>query len=562
MKVFEKGVGEVSLSTSDFKASGGEGDIYIKGGKAFKIYQDLTKMIPTSKIDELSALNEPYIIKPENILLDKTNKILGYSMRAVPESYALAQYFTKSFKQRNKVEPDATFKLVQTFQRGIDFVHSKNNLIVDVNELNFLLDKALDKVYFIDVDSYQTKSFKATALKPCVRDYHTKGFNINSDWFSFGILSFQMFTGIHPYKGKCDKFSHISDLEENLKQRMIANVSVLNSDVRTPPAMLPTTVIPDAYLDWYKNVLEKGERCKPPVSGIRNIGKVSATSRVKLASTSFNITLIKTFDSDIIKTYAQVTVSKNKIYHQSLVYDVPQAVKNKFEVLITDKYSVPLVIFIDGGFVKIFNLKTNQFLVSQATASDFMVYNNNLYLQSKDKLLLVDLFETASSILVSTKLVANIMPHSSYLFEGVLFQHVLNNCFVSVLDEAGSNKQFNVKELAGHNILDAKFHNKVLITSSVYKGKYFTSIFKIDSNLQYDLRVIEERTDINFLVLDTGVCLYLNEKNQLEMFANKIPQVSIKYLEDKLFDSDVKLHSFGTKAMVTHGNELFQISLS
>ena len=54
-----------------------------------------------------------------------------------------------------------------------------------------------------------------------VRDRHAAGWNEGTDWFSFALVSFQMFVGIHPYKGKHPAL-------KTLDERMAQNVSVLH----------------------------------------------------------------------------------------------------------------------------------------------------------------------------------------------------------------------------------------------------------------------------------------------------------------------------------------------
>ena len=67
---------------------------------------------------------------------------------------------------------------------------------------NFLIDRDMQHVLFIDVDSYQTAGFPATAIMDSIRDRHSSTYSAGTDWFSFAILAFQMFVGVHPYRGK------------------------------------------------------------------------------------------------------------------------------------------------------------------------------------------------------------------------------------------------------------------------------------------------------------------------------------------------------------------------
>ena len=91
----------VTLDKNSFVASGGEGSVYVKGQTAYKLYTDPSKMISEDKVRELSVLTDPNIIRPQRIILGRGDKPVGYTMRYVPDTFALAQLFTKAFRQRD-----------------------------------------------------------------------------------------------------------------------------------------------------------------------------------------------------------------------------------------------------------------------------------------------------------------------------------------------------------------------------------------------------------------------------------------------------------------------------
>jgi DNA-binding helix-hairpin-helix protein with protein kinase domain len=141
-------------------------------------------------------------------------------MRYVDRTYALCQVFPGSFRTRHGFSTDAALRLVRRLQEGVRTVHSHGILIVDLNEMNFLVSDSFGEIYFIDVDSYQTPSFPATALMESVRDRHAKRFSTSTDWFSFAIVSFQMFVGIHPFKGTYAPLQGVIEKDKKLDARM------------------------------------------------------------------------------------------------------------------------------------------------------------------------------------------------------------------------------------------------------------------------------------------------------------------------------------------------------
>jgi hypothetical protein len=166
--------------------------------------------------------------------------------------------------------------------------------------MNFLVSDDHKELYAIDVDSYQTKNFPATVLMESVRDRHAKRdgkgnmiFNAGTDWFAFAITSFQMFMGIHPFKGKHPKYDDIDARMEN-------NVSVLDPAVMFPRgACQPFTSIPTEYMDWYKAVFG-GKRIPPP-------GHVTAAVVVAVQVT--HVTGTKNFDIAEVFTLPESIVS-------------------------------------------------------------------------------------------------------------------------------------------------------------------------------------------------------------------------------------------------------------
>ena len=74
------------------------------------------------------------------MLTDARRAPVGYTMPSVADAFVLCQTFPKAFREREGLTPDLTLGLVRKLQEGIAHVHARHILIVDLNEMNFLVD--------------------------------------------------------------------------------------------------------------------------------------------------------------------------------------------------------------------------------------------------------------------------------------------------------------------------------------------------------------------------------------------------------------------------------------
>ena len=555
MNIFETNIGKITLTKNHFVRSGGQASVYAKDGKAYKIYTDPNSALPISKINELSAIENPDIIKPINILLDKDDKPIGYSMRFIDNNVVLCQLFTKSFKNRNGITTEIIQKLVEDIKVKIEHVHSKNILIVDLNEMNFLVKTPdFDISYFIDVDSYQTKSFKATFLMESVRDRHSKDFNELTDWFSFGIISCCLFTGIHPYRGKHPDFN--GDPADILDKRMKANVSIFNKDVTIPPVCSSFGVIPKNYLSWYKEVFEKGKRLPPP--SIKDfVGIVVPAIFVKIESDILNIKELYKYDKDILEAFYinGFRVVKNK--NECIINDkIEKELFLSSKVLITPKFNRMIFASIVNGKLSLYDNFFGKNIDVDINCQNVMLYNGRLYVKNIDNVYEIEFIELPTKTIAAANVVCNIIENATQFFDGVIFQDILGSCFCSFFPEKKKHIQFNLKELNEYIIIDAKYENNILMVLAnktyIKDNKKNNQIDKFIFNFSssdYIFRKIENVfLEIDFIVLDNGVCVDNLGDGNLELFMNNCVGEQARKIQDDAV-KNIKLLKNGTKVL-------------
>lgn len=545
----------ISLSKNDFLAQGGEGSIYVRGSVAYKIYLDPTKMIPVGKIRELSALSLPTIIKPEQIIYEG-NKEVGYTMQFVEKTYPLCQIFTKAFRERTGLTSDLSLGLVRDLQQTIAHIHQKKTLVVDLNEMNFLASNNFKHIYAIDVDSYQTSSYPATAIMESIRDRHSKTFSENTDWFSFAVVSFQMFVGIHPYKGGHPTL-------KGFEERMQKNVSVFNPEVSVPKAVLPFDVIPEVYRNWYKAVFEKGLRTAPPADLIATI---HAITQVQTTVTSKMFTIIPIAEYEQLLRGFFINGSSNVAIGQDELYLNCNSSKKTVKFDLTRKFvggffgSSPLLM-VQGeeGNLVVHNLYTGKNYETILQTDRLMSYCGRIYANVNEHVYEMVFYGSEMDMIVTQQVVAKVLPHASKLFPGVVIQDLLGTCYASVFPNSGECYQIRIDELKGYKLIDAKYDRGVLMIVGNKKGVYDRFIFSIKEDQIVEKRKVEDISynGLNFITLVSGVCVGINEEDKIEMFfSNALTKVKI--IEDSKINSGYSLCTDGERVLFVEGNKIVQ----
>lgn len=551
MRVHVEGKGGLTLSQTDFVASGGEGRIYARGEVAYKIYDDPSRTIPRGKLNELSAIRDPCVVSPDALLLDQRAVPIGYAMQFVKDTYALCQLFPRSFRERHGVDLAATIDVVRKLRERIDNVHQAGALVVDLNDTNFLVRRDFGELYAIDVDSYQTRSFPAQALSPSIRDYTATRWSPLSDWFSFAIISFQLLCGVHPYRGRHPAMN-------SLEERMRSHASVFDPKVKLPKAAYPVDVIPERLRDWYRAVLQRGERIAPPdVTGTATytIATIAASTRLEFERIDDYGAAIRSLSSQ----HGLLAVeTDDALWLDGRRHDLVRG----SSVIVTPQHRP--VAATHGVALTLQDLSTS-WPLEVALAPDEVVRSGaRLYARTGGRLVQIQVHEAGNYLVTSPRIIANVLPHATKLFDGVALVDMLGACYASLLEPHGA-RQVRLGELDGAPIVDAKYERSVLmVVVRKPDANYARHVFRF-ANERYDLRTVDDITDhtgLNFAVLDTGVCVALDEESRLELFSTKLGAHKLKQLEDDALSPDLRLCAHGCDLHAARGSELYRLSLS
>ena len=566
MKLTIQGQGDVTLTKQHFVAAGGQGEIYALGDTAFKVYHDSAHMMPIGKIQELSQLPVPMFSRPEHMLLDAKGKVVGYTTRFVKNAYVLCQLFPRSFRDRERLTHDKVLKLVEEMRKGFDLAHKAKILLIDPNEMNFLVDPKFATLTFIDTDSYQTQSYPATVIMESIRDRHmahSMAFNEGTDWFSFAITSFQMLVGIHPYKGKHPTL-------KGFDERMKANVSVLNKDVGVPSAAYPLDMIPKAWRGWYEAVLERGERSAPP-GGQVTVTVTQPVIKAILGAVNLVLDELGQFDGNItgvwtcghqlvVATDAGVWMNGRRVGDWT----------DTTAVAFSPRTTTPIALRHPGDIPELYDCTSRTEVVFGLDVQRTVGHDGRVYFKAGDKVLELVLFDVGNNKVVpSTRVAASVLPNASLLFPGGVYQNMLGSAFVSLFPQKDQTFQIRIPELDVYRVLDARYDAGIkggvlMVVGRTKSGTYDRLIFRFNADFTfYDMRKVSDvgPVGLNFVVTDAGVCVCLDEEDKLELSSITTGSTSIKTVTDNVLGGDLRLFKHGAQVLASRGNALYSMRL-
>lgn len=546
------------LSERDFLAEGGEARLYAQGDWVYKLYLDPTRMIPAAKWQELAVLDRPNIIRPQDCLLDATGQPVGFRMRRVRQAVALACLFTNTFRQHHGLTAGSTLTLVQAMQAAVQFIHRHGCLLVDGNEMNYLVSEAgFIEPYLIDVDSYQTPSFPATALLPAIRDWHASTFSTLTDWFSFAIVTCQLFLGIHPYRGHHPAFA-----PNDLRGRMQANVSIFNPAVQLPPMVRSFDDLPPAYRHWFHNLFEQGHREPPPPV----TGPWQPLAPLPAAPDSGQLSCLPLLQGDaaIRQVYAWqgrlLVLTRRTLYLEQAHYPLPVP---DVEVIFTPKRNEPLLAHSEQGRLVLNRADGGTAIPCLLPADRLLRVANTLYALHQDKLTEVRLTELGDRCLVSPGRVWRLLPQATRLLRNLLYENVLGRAHLLIPFQPGACQRLPVPELDGYRLVDGVWEPRLAVLIAYRNGQYDRFWLHLDPACsRYQLRKEADLAVPMLNVIRLANDLTVSLHGTLELRHGDDPATAtVRILTDVTAVAALTLASDGQRVLGFTGNRLYQLTL-
>lgn len=255
--VFEGGR-SIVLSDADLLGEGGEGRVFARGDKAYKVFNAYTR----ERADKLRAFPAGLpeaVIAPESLLDDRRGRVVGYTMRRVPGAVDFYQLGQRAYRH-GRVTQAEVLALLRQIDEAVRALHRAGVVVGDLNDGNVVMEPGARggaRARFIDADSMQLAGHRCRVAHERFLDPRlyscdlgrTSALSPETDFYALAVLAFASLLYVHPFGGTHGK-------HKTLLRRAEARHSALRPDVTLPRAAAPLTTLPDAALDWFRAVFE------------------------------------------------------------------------------------------------------------------------------------------------------------------------------------------------------------------------------------------------------------------------------------------------------------------
>lgn len=540
--------------------AGGQAAIYGGNGVAFKIYHDSRSMIPVRKIHELVQIRAPNVIRPIDILYDaRRGHPIGYTMNFLENTHPLCKLFTKSFKVDNNLTPAVIIELVKALQLTLQSIHDDKCLVVDLNELNVLVGSSFVEPFMIDTDSYQTPSYRASAIMDSIRDRLARPgeFTILTDWFSFGVIATQLYLNIHPFKG-----THPGYSPSELGRRMDDNISIFEPEVRLPMVCNPFSVIPKRHLEWLKALFVFKDRSIPPLPDVSGPIPVPANIVVVQGTEKFEARELFALDAHILFRAeffgVDYFVTRKSVYKGTT--RVWEHVSDYRRVIVCPAEDGGLVIAAGDDQGRVHFLTSGNQLIGHALSRGMFHRNQAVYTVNKGHLYENTFLRVGNRTLVHSQAVDNVSEFNTQIYPGLIVQELLGKFWVTIPYAPGKSCSRHIAELSGYRIIDARSERNVCVLVAEKQNTYYRFILTFTP----DFTAYSARTEgdisyegINFTVLENGLCILLAAADELQVFKGN----TVHKFERPPIDANMRMFTKSGGVFFLNGTSVFAFKM-
>lgn len=566
LQVVLDGKGAVTLRPNDHIATGGEGSIYRVGDLAVKMYLEPDKMRAAGmpeKIKALAGLVHRFVVGPRGLVLNATADPIGHYLPFVGNGHPLSMVFTNEFWTQESFGSKQAIELVDGMRAAVGFAHQCGATLVDANELNWMA--VLDgnsEPRVIDVDSWAIGKWPASVIMPSIRDWNSKTFDDESDWFSWAIVTFQVFTGLHPYKGTLPGFDR-----GDLVGRMKARASVFSPGVRMNRAVREFSDIPAALLRWYEAVFQGAERSAPPSPYDKAVTAAPAArkSRTVLSvgggKLSFDRLGAQRYDQ-VVRVFfcGAVATASGNIHDLNAGMTIAMGLKGAEVVRVDGGWLVGH----KSGFRYVpENGSPGENLTVPLLFSALLSYENRIFAVTDKGLSEIQVKVFGKKPIAAIANTWSVLTNSTRWFSGMGVQDAIGAMYLVLPFGTDSVSCLRVPALDGLKVVAGKAGYRfisVVATDSatgIYQKIEFT--LNRDYTIQAVWRGPHDGAGLNVAILPKGVCATILKDGELDLF---VPASgAVRRVEDRQVATDMALCNWGDKVLFIHNGEVWWLQV-
>ncbi len=230
---------------------------------------------------------------------------------------------------------------------------------------------------------------------------------------------------------------------------------------------------------------------------------------------------------------------------------------------VTPRMNHLVAAWMEGRKLRLYDLTEGRRLSEEIEGEALTVYEGRFYVKTGTTLGELQFIELPAGLRAALKAVGTAMEQATQLFEGVAVQSVLGSFYVSLFAQPDACCSIRLPELDGYRVVDARFENNVLMIVGTKEGRYDRFVLRFDERYAgYDIRVVRDVTysGLNFVVLDSGICVHLNENEVLELFLNRKGVENVRVITDRAVRG-ARLFKNGTQALFSRRDSLYEMRM-
>lgn len=566
------GRGKLTLNPTMHLATGGEASVYRTHGTIVKLYTDQAKMAQPGMVDHLlflATFDDPRVVAPRNLVNNSQGNPIGYYMDYV-DGEELSSVFTNDYRQRAGFGDEQASLLVDDMFKVMIYAHGHKATMVDPNELNWTTVAAKlpsRSVRALDVDAWLVPGYQPSTIPmmASIRDWHTRKVGVETDRFALAVVTFQVYTGIHPYRGTLDGYKR-TEMERRMKDK----ASVFTKGVRLSHAVRDFGCIPGPLLAWYEAVFQNGDRSQPPspfyVAGASPAKKVQVLRVVTTGAGALKYERIFDRPGDpAIRVFpcGVVLTRSLKLFDLTTRRHIATAESEDCEVtkvdggwLLANDGPQPTFSYIDAAALTAVPLTVN------LNAKGIVRYQNRLFGVTLEGLVELILKKFARPIL-SVGHTWQSMYNSTRWFDGVGVLDAMGATYLLAPFGDSACAQVRVRELDGLRVIRAKGGPRFVSVIGINKdGEYrkveltFDRLYKTYTVWQGDA----ESPELSMSLLPRGVVATVVRDGELVIFAPTAGNVT--RVTDKDVTTTMLLGNWDDVVVFIRDGQLWRVSMS